>query len=52
MFFINDLKIAQFCSFCCFLDKNVPKNAISNTQNFLTMQNFCFPTIWFMIKKT
>ena len=45
----NDLKIAHFC---CFLDKNVPKKAISNARNFLTMQNFHFPTICFMTKKS
>ena len=34
-----------FAVFVVFLDKNVPKNVISNTLNFLIMQNFHFLTI-------
>ena len=29
----------------------MPKNAISDAKNFLKMENFHFPNIWFMTKK-
>ena len=37
--------------FLSFLDKNVPKNAISNAQNFLKIQNFYFCSLCIMAKK-